>query len=140
MKYKSFKSRLMYLSLLISLITILLNYWSIPFLSEFFSKYFNLFSAAVIVLLISIFIGVSNSMDFRIESGSKIFISKAVLVILAIELLISINFHFLDSVQDRVWTYAICLTPCFGFVLSRPMLRLDYIEARLEKFAKGPVK
>ena len=123
----------MYLSLLISLITILLNYWAIPFLSEFFPKYFNLFSAAVIILLISIFIGVSNKMDFRIETGKKIFVSKAVCVILAIELLISINFHFLNSVQDRTWAYAICLTPSFGFILSRPMLRLDFIEAALEK-------
>ena len=128
MKYKSFKSRLMYLSLLISVITILLNYWSIPFLSEFFTKYFKLFSAAVIVLLISIFIGVSNSMDFRIEVGMNIFVSKAVLVILAIELFISLNFHFLDSIRDRVWAYSICLTPSFGFVLSRPFLRLNYVE------------
>ena len=128
MKFKTIKSQLMYLSLLISVITILLNYWSIPFISEFLPKYFNLFSAAVIVLLISIFIGVSNSMDFRIEAGKNIFISKAVLVILAIELLISLNFHFLDSIQDRVWAYAICLTPSFGFVLSRPFLRLNYVE------------
>jgi hypothetical protein len=134
MKYKSFKSRLIYLSLLISLITILLNFWSIPFLSEFFPKYFNLFSAAVIVLLISIFIGVSNSMDFRIEAGKNIFISKAVLVILALELLISLNFHFLDSIQDRVWTYAICLTPSFDFIISRPILRIYYIEHKLEKY------
>ena len=67
-------------------------------------------------------------MDFRIEAGKSIFISKAVLIILAIELLISLNFHFLDSVQDRVWAYAICLTPSFGFVLSRPFLRLNYVE------------
>ena len=133
MKYKSFKSRLMYLSLLISIITILVNYWSIRFLSEFFPKYFNLFSAAVIVLLISIFIGVSNSVDFRIEAGKNIFISKAVLIILAIELLISLNFHFLDSVKDRVWAYSICLTPSFGFVLSRPLLRINQIEIILEK-------
>jgi hypothetical protein len=72
-------------------------------------------------------------MDFRIETGKKIFVSKAVLVILVIELLISINFHFLDSVQDRIWAYAICLTPSFGFVLSRPLLRLSRIEMRFEK-------
>ena len=135
MKYKSFKSRLMYLSLLISIITILLNYWFIPFLSDFFSKYFNLFSASVIILLLSVFIGVSNKMDFRLEAGKNIFISKAVLVILAIELLISLNFHFLDSIQDRVWAYAICLTPSFGFILSRPMLRLNYIEVSLKEIA-----
>lgn len=128
MKYKTLKNRLMYLSLLISVITILLNYWSIPFLSEFFPNFFNLFSAAVIVLLLSIFIGVSNKMDFRIEAEKNIFVSKAVLIILTIELFISLNFHFLDSVQDRLWAYAICLTPCFGFVLSRPMLRLNSIE------------
>jgi len=123
----------MYLSLLIIVITILLNYWTIPFLSDFFPKYFNLFTATVIILLISIFIGVSNKMDFRIETGKKIFVSKAVCVILTIELFISLNFHFLDSVQDRIWAYAICLTPSFGFILSRPMLRLDFIEATLEK-------
>jgi hypothetical protein len=133
MKFKSIKSSLMYLSLLISVITILCNYWTIPFLSEFFPKYFNLFCAAVIILLLSIFIGVSNSMDFRIETGKKIFVSKAVWVILAIELLISINFHFLNSVQDRTWAYAICLSPCFGFVLSRPLLRLYFIESKLNK-------
>lgn len=132
MKYKSIKSRLIYLSLLISVVTMLLNYWPIPFLSDFFPKYFNLFSAAVIILLLSIFIGVSNKMDFRIEEGNKIFVSKAVWVILAIELLISLNFHFLDSIQDRTWAYAICLTPCFGFVLSRPLLRLDYVEFKFE--------
>jgi hypothetical protein len=134
MKYKAIKSRLIYLSLLISVITILLNYWPIPFLSDFFPKYFNLFSAAVIILLLSIFIGVSNKMDFRIEAGKKIFVSKAVLVILAIELFISLNFQFLDSVQDRIWAYSICLTPCFGFVLSRPMLRLNYLEHKLEMY------
>ena len=133
MKYKSLKSKLMYLSLLISLITILLNYWPIPFLSEFFPKYFNLFTAAVIILLLSIFIGVSNKMDFRIEAGKKIFVSKAALVIMAIELLISLIFHLLDFKQDRIFAYAICLTPCFGFILSRPMLRLYFIESKLNK-------
>ena len=133
MKQTSIKSRIIYLSLLISVITILLNYWSIPFLSEFFPKYFNLFSATVIILLLSVFIGVSNKMDFRIEAANKIFVSKAVLLILAIELFMSLNFHFLDSVQDRIWAYAICLTPCFGFVLIRPMLRLNYLEFKLEK-------
>ena len=132
MKYKTIKSRLMYLSLLICVFTILLNYWSIPFLSDFFPKYFNLFSATVIILLLSIFIGVSNKMDFRIETGSSIYVSKAVIVILAIELIISVNFHFLDYIQDRVFAYAICLTPSFGFVLSRPMLRLNNIEVKLE--------
>ena len=133
MKYKSIKSRLMYLSLLISLITILLNYWSNPFLSEFFPKYFNLFTVTVIILLLSIFIGVSNKMDFKLNSGNTIYVSKAVLVIMAIELLISLNFHLLDSIEDRIFAYAICLTPCFGFVLSRPILRLNYIEVKLEK-------
>ena len=133
MKYKSIKSRLMYLSLLISVITILCNYWTIPFLSEFFPKYFNLFCAAVIILLLSIFIGVSNSMDFKLDSGNTIYVSKAVLVIMAIELLISVNFHFLDYIQDRVFAYAICLTPSFGFILSRPLLRLYFIESKLNK-------
>lgn len=132
MKYKTIKSRLMYLSLLLCVITILLNYWSIPFLSDFFPKYFNLFSAAVIILLLSIFIGVSNKMDFKLEAGPSIYVSKAVIVILAIELIISVNFHFLDYIQDRVFAYAICLTPSFGFVLSRPMLRLNNIEVKLE--------
>jgi hypothetical protein len=77
-------------------------------------------------------------MDFRIETGSKIFVSKAVLVILASELFISLNFHFLDSVQDRVWTYAICLTPSLGYILSRPFLRLNYIESRLSKTKNNP--
>ncbi len=123
----------MYLSLLISFITILLNYWSIPILSEFFSKYFNLFTVTVIILLLSIFVGVSNKIDFRIEAGKNIFVSNAVLVILAIELFISLNFHFLDSILDRIWAYSICLTPCFGFVLSRPMLRLNNVEVQFEK-------
>jgi hypothetical protein len=72
-------------------------------------------------------------MDFRIEAEKNIFVSKAVLIILAIELFISLNFHFLDSVQDRIWAYAICLTPSFGFVLSRPILRLNYIEESLRE-------
>jgi hypothetical protein len=74
-----------------------------------------------------------NKIDFRIEAKENIFVSKAVLIILAIELFISLNFHFLDSVQDQLWAYAICLTPCFGFVLSRPMLRLHHMEIKLEK-------
>ena len=136
MKYKSLNSRLMYLSLLISIITILLNYWSIPFLSEIFPKYFNLFTVTVIILSLSIFIGVSNKMDFKLDSGNKIYVSKAVLVIMSIELLISLNFHLLDSIEDRIFAFAICLTPSFGFVFSRPMLRLYFIESKLERLDK----
>lgn len=73
-------------------------------------------------------------MDFNLDSGNTIYVSKAVLVIMAIELLISLNFHLLEFVEDRIFAYAICLTPCFGFVLSRPMLRLNNIEHKLEKY------
>jgi hypothetical protein len=85
------------------------------------------------LLLISIFIGVSNEMDFKLETRKVIYVSKAVLVIMAIELLISLNFQLLDSIQDRVFAYSICLTPCFGFILSRPVLRLNSIEVRFDK-------
>jgi hypothetical protein len=136
MKYKSLKSRLIYLSLLVSLITILLNYWAIPFLTEIFPKYFNLFTATVIILLLTIFIGGSNKMDFKLEAGNTIYVSKAVIVIMAIELLISLNFHLLDYLQDRIFAYAICLTPSFGFILSRPLLRLYFIESKLERMDK----
>jgi hypothetical protein len=46
-------------------------------------------------------------MDFKLETGNAIYVSKAVLVIMAIELLISLNFQILDSIQDRVFAYAI---------------------------------
>jgi hypothetical protein len=136
MNYKSLKSRLMYLTLLISIITMLLNYCHFPLLSEFFIKYFNLFSASVILLVISIFIGVSNKMDFKLETGNAIYVSKAVLVILLIELLISLNFQILDSIHDRIFAYSICLTPCFGFILSRPLLRIYFIESKFERMDK----
>ncbi len=126
----------MYLSLLLCTITILQNYCFVPILSDFFINYFNLFSASVMLLVISIFIGLTNKMDFRLEAGKTIYVSKAVLVILAIELFISANFHFLDYIQDRVFAYAICLTPCFGFILSRPMLRIYFIESKLERLDK----
>jgi hypothetical protein len=71
-------------------------------------------------------------MDFKLETRKVIYVSKAVLVIMAIELFISTNFHFLDYIQDRVFAYAICLTPSFGFILSRPLLRIYYIEDKLE--------
>ena len=140
MKHKLFKCNFIYLLLVISILTGLLNFIYVPLLSEFLIKYFNLFCASVFLLLISIFIGVSNKMDFKLVSRNTIYVSKAVLVIMAIELFISANFHFLDYIQDQVFAYAICLTPSFGFILSRPFLRLDYIEARLEKLAKGPNK
>ena len=72
-------------------------------------------------------------MDFRIEASSSIYVSKAVLVILAIELFIRLNFHLLDYMQVRVFAYAICLTPSFGFILSRPILRLNSIEVEMAK-------
>jgi hypothetical protein len=71
--------------------------------------------------------------DFKLDSSNIIYVSKAALFILAIELIISMNFHYLESIQDRVFAYSICLTPSFGFILSRPILRLDYIESKLEK-------
>jgi hypothetical protein len=133
MKHKLFKCNFIYLLLVISILTGLLNFIYVPLLSEFLIKYFNLFSTSVFLLLISIFIGVSNKMDFKLVSGNTIYVSKAVLVIMVIELFISANFHFLDYIQDRVFAYAICLTPCFGFILSRPFLRLNYLEVRLRK-------
>lgn len=133
MKNPTIKSYIIYSALLLTALTILLNYVAIPILSEFYTKYFNLFSAAVIILLGSIFTGISNKMDFSLLRDKNIFVSKTVFVILAIELFISLNFHFLDSIQDRVWGYAIALTPSFGFVISRPLLRLNYIEVKLEE-------
>lgn len=133
MKAKSLKSRLMYLSLLISVITILFNYWSVPFLSAFFTQYFNLFSAAVIVLSISRLVGISNKMDFKMEVSNRIYVSNMAIIILAIELIISLNFQYFNTNNDRVFVYALCLTPSFGFILSRPMLRLNYLEAGLER-------
>jgi len=136
MKHKLLKCNFIYSLLVITLLTCLLNFISVPLLSDFFINYFNLFSTSVILLVISIFIGVSNKMDFKLETGNAIYVSKAVLVIMAIELLISLNFQLLDSIQDRVFAYAICLTPCFGFILSRPVLRLYFIESKLERLDK----
>lgn len=136
MKHKLFKCNFIYSILVITVLTCLLNFIYVPLLSDFFIKYFNLFSASVILLVISIFIGVTNKMDFKLEAGYTICVSIAALVIMAIELLISLNFQLLNSIQDRVFAYAICLTPCFGFILSRPLLRLNYIEVRLDKLLK----
>jgi hypothetical protein len=136
MKHKLFKCNFIYSILVITVLTCLLNFINVPLLSDFFIKYFNLFSASVILLVISIFIGVTNKMDFKLEAGYTICVSIAALVIMAIELLISLNFQLLNSIQDRVFAYAICLTPCFGFILSRPLLRLNYIEVRLDKLLK----
>ncbi len=136
MKHKLFKCNFIYSILVITVLTCLLNFIYVPLLSDFFIKYFNLFSATVILLVISIFIGVTNKMDFKLEAGYTICVSIAALVIMAIELLISLNFQLLNSIQDRVFAYAICLTPCFGFILSRPLLRLNYIEVRLDKLLK----
>ena len=71
-------------------------------------------------------------MDFKLEAGNRIYVSKAVLIIMAIDLLISLNFHLLDSILDRIFTFAICLTPCFGFILSRPLIRLNDLEFKIE--------
>ena len=131
MKHKLFKCNFIYSLLVITLLTCLLNFIYVPLLSDFFINYFNLFSASLILLVISIFIGVTNKMDFKLEIDNAIYLSKAVLLIMAIELLISLNFHFLDSIQDRLFAYAICLTPCFGFILSRPVLRLEKLESIL---------
>jgi len=136
MKHKLFKCNFIYSILVITVLTCLLNFIYVPLLSDFFIKYFNLFNTSVILLVISIFIGVTNKMDFKLEAGYTICVSIAALVIMAIELLISLNFQLLNSIQDRVFAYAICLTPCFGFILSRPLLRLNYIEVRLDKLLK----
>jgi len=136
MNNKSLKSYLIYSILTISLFTGILNFITVPLLTKFFIKYFNLFTASVMLLLISIFIGVSNKMDFKLDTDNTIYVSKGVLVIMAIELLFSLNFHLLDFVEDRIFTYAICLTPCFGFILSRPILRLYFIESKLERLDK----
>ena len=133
MKHKLLKCNFIYSLLVITVFTYLLNFIYVPLLSQFFIKYFNLFSASVMLLVITIFIGVSNKLDFNLDSGNTIYVSKAVLVISAIELFISANFHFLDYFQDRVFAYPICLTPSFGFILSRPFLRLNYIEESLRK-------
>jgi len=137
MKHKLMKCNFIYMLLFISILTGLLNFIYVPLLSDFFIKYFNLFSASVLLLVISIFIGVSNKIDFKLEAGYTICVSKAALVIMAIELLISLNFQLLDSIHDRVFAYAICLTPCFGFILSRPLLRLYFIESKLERLDKN---
>lgn len=137
MKHKLFKCNFIYSILVITVLTCLLNFIYVPLLSDFFIKYFNLFSASVILLVISIFIGVTNKMDFKLETGYTICVSIAALVIMAIELLISLNFQLLNSIQDRVFAYAICLTPCFGFILSRPLLRLYFIESKLERLDKN---
>lgn len=136
MNYKSLKSNLIYSILIVSLFTAILNFILVPLYTEFFIKYFNLFTASVMLLLISIFIGVLNKIDFKLDSDNTIYVSKAVSVIMSIELLISLNFYLLDFVEDRIFVYAICLTPCFGFILSRPMLRLYFIESKFEKMNK----
>lgn len=136
MNYKSLKSNLIYSILIVSLFTAILNFILVPLYTEFFIKYFNLFTASVMLLLISIFIGVLNKIDFKLDSDNTIYVSKAVSVIMSIELLISLNFYLLDFVEDRIFAYAICLTPCFGFILSRPMLRLYFIESKFEKMNK----
>jgi hypothetical protein len=128
MQNNFFRNIFIYSIIVTTSLTGLLNFIAIPLLSEFFTNFFNLFSVSVALFLISIFIGVSNRLDIKFDAIDQIYISKVLSVILLIELIISLNFHFLDSIQDRIWCYAICLTPIFGFILSRPLVRLNNLE------------
>lgn len=123
----------MYLSLFLSAITILLNYWSIPVLSHFFTKYFNLYSAAVILLFYSRFIGLTNKEDLKLLDDKLIEVKRIALIILTIEFVISLNFQYFINHFGTLFAYAVCLAPVTGFILARPMIRLNHIEASLEK-------
>ena len=136
MKPQAIKSLIMYLSLFLSAITILLNYWSVPFLSEFFTKYLNLYSAAVILLVYSRFIGLTNNEDFMLLDNKIIDVKRLVLFILAIEFIISLNLHYFIKHYDDLFAYAVCLAPATGFILARPMIRLNDIEVRLDKLGR----
>lgn len=127
----------MYLSIFLSVITILLNYWSIPILSHFFTKYFNLYSAAVILLFYSRFIGLTNKEDLILLDHKMIKVKRIVLVILAIEFVISLNFQYFLSLFDGLFAYAVCLAPVTGFILARPMIRLNDVEVRLDNLKDG---
>lgn len=123
----------MYLSLFLSAVTILLNYWSIPVLSHFFTKYFNLYSAAVILLFYSRFIGLTNKDDVKLLDNKVIEVKRVVLIILAIEFVISLNFQYFINHFGTLFAFAVCLAPVTGFILARPMIRLNDLEVRLDK-------
>ncbi len=123
----------MYLSLCLSAITILLNYWSIPILSHFFTKYFNLYGAAVILLFYSRFIGLTNKEDLKLLDDKVIEVKRIALIILAIEFVISLNFQYFKNHFGTLFAYAVCLAPVTGFILARPMIRIHYLELQHEK-------
>lgn len=127
----------MYLSLFLSAVTILLNYWSIPVLSHFFTKYFNLYSAAVILLFYSRFIGLTNKEDLKLLDNKVIEVKRIALIILVIEFVISLNFQYFINHFDSLFAYAVCLAPVMGFILARPMIRLNDLEVRLDNLKDG---
>lgn len=137
MKPQAIKSRIMYLSLFLSAITILLNYWSIPILSHYFTMYFNLYSAAVILLFYSRFIGLTNKDDVKLLDNKVIEVKRVVLIILAIEFVISLNFQYFINHFDTLFAYAVCLAPVTGFILARPMIRLNDLEVRFDNLKDG---
>lgn len=133
MKSKAIKSLIMYLSLILCTITILLNYLTVPIFSAFFTKYLNLFSAAVVLIFYSRFVGLTNKEDFKLLDNKMIEVKRLVLLILAIEFIVSLCFQYFIDSHDYLFAYAICLTPTFGFILARPMIRLNDLEVRLDK-------
>lgn len=130
------RSYLMYLAVMVCVVTILLNYVYVPVLSKFCINYFNLFSAAVIIIIISRLTGITNKEDFKLLANKVINVSNSILVLLAVEFIISLGFPYFNGVTDRTFVYSICLTPCFGFILAKPILRLEKVEYRLEKLLK----
>jgi hypothetical protein len=64
-------------------------------------------------------------------------VKRVVLIILAIEFVISLNFQYFLSLFDGLFAYAACLAPVTGFILARPMIRLNDVEVRLDKLKDG---
>ena len=127
------KPRILYLSFLLSAITVLLNIFSVPFVSEFFIKYFNLFSASVILISYCRLVGILNIEDIRVINKKVMDVGFTLIMILIVEFIISLFFQFFSIQRDPIFSYASCLTTSFGYILSRPLLRLNHIEVRMEK-------
>ena len=130
----------MYLSAITCVVTVLLNYIHIPMLSDFFLKYFNLFSAAVMLIIYSRCVGVTNKEDLKFGTNKVINVRTTVILILTIEFIISLFFPYFYKHNERIFSYLICLSPSIAFILTRPLLRLDEVETKLEKMHADLIK
>lgn len=122
------KNQLLFSIVILCVFTWLLHYFYVPVLSDFLFKYFNIFSVSVLVLIYSRLIGITNKEDFSINEEKEVKVRSTVILILVIELIISILFKYYKQSHLPEFSYTICLSPMLGFLLSRPLVRLNNLD------------